>query len=80
MEDTVIASIFFDANVNSIFNETIRALLVTANMIREATKQDDSIQHVLKLHRTKLPETGLPENLQHFTQQNQSLSVIPKSI
>ena len=73
-EDSVIVAVSLEPEITSVFESTVRALLVTFTMISEATASNSELQKVMRFHRTKLPKVCTDKRIQHFFQRRASLS------
>ena len=75
-EDVVISTVSVEPDILAVFATTIRALPVTANLIKEATTSDPILQIVLKYICTKWPMKVTDAKLQAFHRRKSSLSVV----
>ena len=75
-EDFVIAAIAVDADVRRVFNDSVRALPVTARMVSDATVKDPLLQRVISCLQSHWPEKISSSRLQQFYQRRESLSIL----
>ncbi|VDN15105.1 unnamed protein product [Dibothriocephalus latus] len=72
-------TVYVESEVNSLLMDSIRALSVTFEEVRKATKQDLLLRQVIKYHRNQWPAKTSGE-LRQFHQRRNSLSTINDGI
>ncbi|CAL8101398.1 unnamed protein product [Calicophoron daubneyi] len=79
-EDSIIATIEAESDVNRILSDALRALPVTAEQIKQATATDRELQTLTKFLRTKWPKGPLDNNLQQYFRRRDSLEIVDSCI
>ncbi|KAA3674332.1 uncharacterized protein DEA37_0011409 [Paragonimus westermani] len=74
-EDTIIAAINIESDVHRILSDAVRALPVTAEMIKEATKMDPTLRQVMTFICTS-PHTDLSGDLREYFHRREALTIV----
>ncbi|CAH8535475.1 unnamed protein product [Dicrocoelium dendriticum] len=75
-EESIIAAISLESEVNQVLMENFRKLPVTFDMVRDATVRDPLLRQVIKFHTTQWPSDTLSGELQILSRRKDELSIV----
>ncbi|CAH8614326.1 unnamed protein product [Dicrocoelium dendriticum] len=75
-EDTIIASVEIEPDVNFLVTDALHCLPVTAEAVRTETLRDPILKKVTQFHKTSWPRSCPSAELQQYFQRRHSLSIV----